>query len=92
MSPNISSTEPKILTEKDFQKDKSSATQNRNEIYTKTEGWFKTEPKWLNIIFIIFLHLYFIYVCLTFKFLENLKTTALSEYSLKYSVKKFLLL
>ncbi|XP_012532278.1 acyl-CoA Delta(11) desaturase [Monomorium pharaonis] len=73
MPPNISSVQPKIVTEKNFQKDEALPAQNRSEIYTK--GWFKTEPKWINIIAITFLHLFFVYVCLTFKFLENLKTT-----------------
>jgi len=89
MAPNILSTDPKILTEKDVQKKESSATlkidgengtQNGSEIYTKIEGWFKTQPKWLNIVFLSFLHLYFVYACFTFKFFENLKTTAWSEY------------
>lgn len=92
MPPNISSAETKILTENDFQKDESSATQKENEcfatqsrskIYTKTESWFKTELKWFNIIFISFFHLYFIYGCLTFNFFENWKTTAWCEYSLE---------
>ncbi|XP_077276034.1 uncharacterized protein LOC143904916 [Temnothorax americanus] len=85
MAPNILSTNPKILTEKVIQKEDSSAAmkihdengiQNKSEIYTKPEGRSKTELKWLNIIFIGFLHLYFVYACFTFKFLENLKTTA----------------
>jgi len=89
MATNILSTDAKILTEKDVQKKESSATmkiddengtQNRSEIYTKIEGWFETQPKWFNIIFISFLHLYFVYACFTFKFFENLKTTAWSEY------------
>ncbi|XP_025988405.2 uncharacterized protein LOC105200011 [Solenopsis invicta] len=69
----------KICTKKDFQTNEnlsnSAATQNKSENYIKTEDWFKTELKWLNIISIGLLHLYFLYVCLTFKFLENLKTT-----------------
>ncbi|XP_011698207.1 PREDICTED: acyl-CoA Delta(11) desaturase-like [Wasmannia auropunctata] len=80
MAPNISNTDPKILTKKDFQKEDSigdeNESQNGSEIYTKTEGWFKTEPKWLNIISINLLHLFFLYACFTFQFLENLKTTA----------------
>ncbi|XP_018393077.1 PREDICTED: acyl-CoA Delta(11) desaturase-like [Cyphomyrmex costatus] len=86
MTPNILSTDSKItLTEKDLQNEKSSITtkmidnendiQNRDENYTKTEGWFKTELKWFNILHLSFLHLYFVYACFTFNFFENLLTT-----------------
>ncbi|KYN18939.1 PREDICTED: acyl-CoA Delta(11) desaturase-like [Trachymyrmex cornetzi] len=86
MTPNVLSTDSKILTEKDLQNEKSSITtkmidaenytQNRSKNYTKTEGWFKMEPKWFNILNISFLNLYFIYACFTFDFFENLLTTA----------------
>ncbi|XP_011878893.1 PREDICTED: acyl-CoA Delta(11) desaturase-like [Vollenhovia emeryi] len=49
---------------------------NRTKIYTKREGWFKMELKWLNITFLCLLHLYFIYACFTFNFFANWKTTA----------------
>ncbi|XP_071646592.1 acyl-CoA Delta-9 desaturase-like [Temnothorax longispinosus] len=86
MAPNISSTISKKF-EKDFQKKESSATMtintdnengtwNGTKIYTKTKGWFKTDLKWFNIISISLFHLYFVYACFTFQFLENLKTTA----------------
>lgn len=92
MAPNILSTDLKILTEKDFQKEESSIigktiddendTQIRSESYIKTKGWFKTELKWINIVTISLLHLCFVYAFCTFKFFENLKTTAWSKYSL----------
>ncbi|XP_018058551.1 PREDICTED: acyl-CoA Delta(11) desaturase-like isoform X1 [Atta colombica] len=85
MTPNILSTDSEILTEKDLQNAESSITkmidtenytQNRSKDYAKTEGWFKTEPKWFNILYLGFLHLYFVYACFTFDFFENLMTTA----------------
>ncbi|KAG5328646.1 ACO11 desaturase, partial [Acromyrmex charruanus] len=85
MAPNILKTDTKILTEKDLQNEESSITtktidennkENKNESYIKTEDWFKTEPKWFNIIIICFLHLGFAYACFTFNFFENLMTTA----------------
>jgi len=93
VKPNISSTEPKILMKKNIQKKESSAimkiidnendTQNGCEINKKTEGWFKMQLKWFNIISISFFHLYFIYALFTFKFFESLMTTAWGEYSLE---------
>lgn len=90
MAPNILSTDPEILTENGFQEEESlkmiddeNSTQNGNEICTKTEGWTKTEMKWFNALGISFFHLYFVYVCFTFNFFENLKTTAWSKYSLE---------
>ncbi|XP_018406839.1 PREDICTED: acyl-CoA desaturase-like [Cyphomyrmex costatus] len=85
MTPNILSTDSKILTKIDLQSEKFSITnnkmidnenniQNRDENYTKTEGWFKTELKWFNILDHSFLHLY-LYACFTFNFFENLLTT-----------------
>lgn len=74
--------------EEDFQKEDSSTTtkminengmQNGSEIYTKNES-YKMKLKWQNIICISLFHLYFVYVCFTFKFFEKLKTTAWSEY------------
>ncbi|KYN30213.1 Stearoyl-CoA desaturase 5 [Trachymyrmex cornetzi] len=85
MEPNILSTDSKTLTEKDLQNEESSITtktidendkQNRSESYIKTEGWFRTEPKWFNIANISFFHLCFVYACFTFNFFENLMTTA----------------
>lgn len=90
MTPNISSIESKILNQKDFKKEESSATTkmgndendiwNKSEIYAENKGWFKAELKWFNIVVISLLHLYFVYICFTFKFLENLKTTVWSKY------------
>ncbi|KYN43687.1 Acyl-CoA desaturase [Trachymyrmex septentrionalis] len=85
MMPNILSSDSKALTEKDLQNKESSITtkaidknnkQNRSESYTKSEGWFKTELKWMNIVTISLLHLCFVYACFTFNFFENLMTTA----------------
>lgn len=89
MAPNISSTNLKILTEKDIQNslatmkmlDDKNDTQN-SEACIQTD-WSKNELKWNNIILIGAFHLYFIYACFTFKFFENLKTTAWREYCLK---------
>lgn len=88
MAPNISSA--KLCTEKDIQKEGSIATVEKiddknntqnGEIYTQTDSWFKNELKWNNIILLSLFHLYFVYACLTFKFFENLKTTAWCKYS-----------
>lgn len=74
----------------DFQKEDSLTTtkmindENGSEIYTKSES-YKMKLKWQNIIFISLFHLYFVYVCFTFKFFEKLKTTAWSEYFLENS-------
>ncbi|EGI66131.1 PREDICTED: stearoyl-CoA desaturase 5-like [Acromyrmex echinatior] len=87
MAPNILSTDSKTLTEKDLQNEESSIItktidknnkQNRSESYIKRlyEDWFKTEPKWFNIVSICFFHLSFVYSCFTFNFFENLMTTA----------------
>ncbi|XP_011054281.1 PREDICTED: acyl-CoA Delta(11) desaturase-like [Acromyrmex echinatior] len=88
MAPNVLSIDSKILTEKNFQNEESSIIeetidendendmQNRSENYTRSEGWYKMELKWINIITISLLHLFFVYVFFTFKFFENLKTTA----------------
>ncbi|XP_072746321.1 acyl-CoA Delta-9 desaturase-like isoform X2 [Anoplolepis gracilipes] len=73
--------------EEDFQKEKSSITtkmiddendiQNQNGIYIQFKELFKfkTELKWLNIVFIILLHVGMLYACFIFKWLEDLRTT-----------------
>ncbi|KAL0132474.1 hypothetical protein PUN28_000316 [Cardiocondyla obscurior] len=85
MPPNISNTNLKVYTEKDLQKEGSSTekkindesvTQGERQIVTKTDGWEIRNVKWINLILITSLHLYFIYACFTFDFLKNLKTTA----------------
>lgn len=100
MTPNILSTDSKILREKDIQNvefsitkmiDTENYTQNISKNYAKTEGWFKTEPKWFNILYLGFLHLYFVYACFTFDFFENLMTTAWCKYFLKNSFVNFFL-
>ncbi|KAG5338334.1 DESAT conjugase, partial [Acromyrmex charruanus] len=94
MAPNIFSTDSKTLTEKDLQNEESSIItktidennkQNRSESYIKTEGWFKMDPKWINIVSIYLLHLCFVYSRFTFNFFENLLTIAWRKYSLKNS-------
>ncbi|CAL1689304.1 unnamed protein product [Lasius platythorax] len=86
MAPNISSTNPEIHEEENFQNEESSITtkmmdnensiQNQNETRIKSEGLFKfnTELKWLNAVSIILLHMSMFYACFTFKWFEDLRT------------------
>lgn len=85
MVTNILSTKSKILTEKDIQNEEFSTIMKmihdaNDEISTKIKGWLKNDLKWNNIILLSFYHLFFIYLCFTFKFFENSKTFAWGEY------------
>lgn len=92
MAVNIFNIESKIYTRDDFHKKKSLTTakiteyengaQNKTEIFTKVEKWFnfKTELKWVNIFFLSFLHIGFLYVIFNFNWFGDWRTTIWSKY------------
>ncbi|XP_025265739.1 acyl-CoA Delta(11) desaturase-like isoform X1 [Camponotus floridanus] len=80
MAPNTSN--PEMQAEKNFCEEKEESSiitddmQNRDETCIKSEGLFKfkTEVKWFNAIFIIFLHISMLYACFTFEWCKDFRT------------------
>lgn len=87
MALNISSTNPEIHVEENFQKKKFSIitkrTVNKNDMQDQNKAHinfgglfkFRTELMWFNIIYAIISHIGMLYGFLTFNWLENIRTT-----------------